>query len=87
MIFLNLILSDYLQGFQKKLEENTFNVRLALNAYIERFNGSMRQELLNAYVFKTLDELREKTQQWMYDYNHHRPHKSLGYKTPIELLH
>lgn len=56
------------------------------NAYIERFNGSMRQELLNAYVFKTLDEVREKTQKWMYDYNHHRPHKSLGYKTPIELL-
>ena len=56
------------------------------NAYIERLNGSMRQELLNAYVFKTLDEVRTKTQQWMHDYNHHRPHKSLGYKTPIELL-
>ncbi len=56
------------------------------NAYIERLNGSMRQELLNAYVFKTLDEVRTKTKQWMYDYNHHRPHKSLGYKTPIELL-
>lgn len=57
------------------------------NAYIERLNGSMRQELLNAYVFKTLDEVLTKTKQWMYDYNHHRPHKSLGHKTPIELLH
>ena len=56
------------------------------NAYIERLNGSMRQELLNAYVFKTLEEVRTKTQQWMHDYNHHRPHKSLGYKTPIEFL-
>jgi putative transposase len=56
------------------------------NAYIERLNGSLRSELLNAYVFKTLDEVRQKTQQWKYDYNHHRPHKSLGYKTPIELL-
>lgn len=57
------------------------------NAYIERLNGSMRQELLNAYVFKTLEEVRTKTQQWMHDHNHHRPHKSLGYKTPLELLH
>lgn len=56
------------------------------NAFIERLNGSIRAELLNAYIFKTLDEVQEKTQQWMHDYNHKRPHKSLGYKTPIELL-
>jgi len=56
------------------------------NAYVERLNGSIRSELLNAYIFKTLSEVREKTQQWKYDYNHNRPHKSLGYKTPVELL-
>jgi putative transposase len=56
------------------------------NAYIERLNGSIRSELLNAYVFKTLAEVQEKTQQWQHDYNYHRPHKSLGYKTPMELL-
>jgi len=56
------------------------------NAYVERLNGSIRSELLNAYIFKTLSEVREKTQQWKYDYNHNRPHRSLGYKTPVELL-
>lgn len=56
------------------------------NAYIERLNGSIRSELLNAYVFRTLDEVREKASQWKYDYNHKRPHKSLGYKSPIDLL-
>lgn len=56
------------------------------NAYIERLNGSLRSELLNAYIFKTLDEVREKVAQWKYDYNHNRPHKSLGYQTPMELL-
>lgn len=53
------------------------------NAYVERFNGSMRRELLNAYVFRTLDEVRLKASEWMHDYNHHRPHKALGYRSPV----
>ena len=56
------------------------------NAYIERCNGSIRRELLNAYVFKSLTEVREKTEEWMFDYNHHRPHQALKYRTPVELL-
>ena len=56
------------------------------NAYIERFNGSMRRELLNAYIFRTLDEVREKAEEWMFDYNNHRPHEALNNKTPADLL-
>lgn len=56
------------------------------NAYVERLNGSIRRELLNAYVFRTLDEVRQKAADWLHDYNHHRPHKALGYKTPKALL-
>ena len=56
------------------------------NAYIERLNGSMRRELLNAYIFRTLDEVREKTDQWRVDYNLNRPHKALNYKSPYQLL-
>jgi len=52
------------------------------NAYVERCNGNIRKELLNAYVFTTLQEVREKTEEWMIDYNNERPHKSLGYKAP-----
>jgi len=57
------------------------------NAYVERFNGNLRRELLNAYVFKTLSEVRQKVEEWVTDYNEHRPHKALNYKTPMELLH
>jgi len=52
------------------------------NAYVERCNGNIRKELLNAYVFTTLAEVREKAEEWMIDYNSERPHKSLGYKAP-----
>lgn len=56
------------------------------NAYVERCNGNIRRELLNAYVFKTLSEVREKADEWMYDYNNHRPHQALNFKTPVDLL-
>lgn len=56
------------------------------NGYVERCNGSIRSELLNAYVFKSLSEVRQKAYEWMTDYNFHRPHKALKYQTPIDLL-
>lgn len=56
------------------------------NAFIERLNGSIRRELLNAYVFRTLDEVRDKTFEWQQDYNHHRPHKTLGYRAPMDVV-
>ncbi len=55
------------------------------NGYIERCNRSIREELLNAWVFRSLDQVRDKVEQWMYDYNYKRPHKALGYKTPMQM--
>ena len=54
------------------------------NAFIERLNGTLRRDILNAYVFKTLNEFREVTKEWMYDYNNNRPHTALNNKTPTE---
>ena len=54
------------------------------NAYIERNNGSLRRELLNAYMFTTLREVREMTGQWQIDYNNTRPQKALGYLSPYQ---
>jgi len=56
------------------------------NAYIERFNGSYRYEILNAYEFSHLNEIRQITESWMYEYNHERPHASLGYLSPDQYL-
>jgi len=54
------------------------------NAYIERKNGSIRRELLNVYLFSSLNEVRVMAQEWRNDYNHNRPHKALRYMTPME---
>lgn len=56
------------------------------NAFIERLNGNLRTELLNAYIFKTINEVKMMTEKWQYDYNNNRPHKSLGYKTPMMFI-
>lgn len=56
------------------------------NAYIERFNGSYRREVLNAYCFNDLAEVRQITEQWVNEYNEQRPHASLNYLTPKQYL-
>lgn len=56
------------------------------NARIERFNGSFRRELLDAYIFNSLSEVRAMAEEWMIDYNMERSHDALGKLTPIEFL-
>jgi len=56
------------------------------NGYIERFNGSIRRELLNAYVFRSLSEVKQMVKEYTIDYNYHRPHDSLDDKTPNQMM-
>ena len=52
------------------------------NGYVESFNSKLRDELLNRELFLHLDELRYIADRWRMDYNHYRPHSSLGYMAP-----
>jgi putative transposase len=54
------------------------------NAFIESFNGRLRDECLNGELFFSIDDARRKLQLWKLDYNDHRPHGSLGHLTPTE---
>lgn len=54
------------------------------NGYAESFHGRLRDEFLAVEEFESLPAARALTAAWREDYNHHRPHGSLGYVTPAE---
>jgi len=53
-------------------------------AYVESFNARFRLECLNEHWFLSLEDAREKVEEWRRDYNMNRPHSSLGNVTPEE---
>jgi putative transposase len=56
------------------------------NAFIETFNGSLRDECLNLHWFETIGEAKAQIEAWRRDYNESRPHMALGHRTPQEYL-
>ena len=55
------------------------------NAFIESFNGRLRDECLNAHVFSSTVEAQRVLDAWRHDYNHVRPHSALQDRTPAEM--
>lgn len=56
------------------------------NALIERFNGTYRREILDAYLFEDLWQVKQLTEEFIDEYNNRRPHQSLDNMTPKEYL-
>jgi putative transposase len=54
------------------------------NAFVESFNGRLRDECLNETLFSTVRHARAVLAAWKHDYNHHRPHSAHGGATPVE---
>jgi putative transposase len=56
------------------------------NAFIEAFNGRLRDECLNVHQFTSIEDAKARIEAWRVDYNQRRPHSSLGHLTPNEFV-
>ena len=56
------------------------------NAYIERFNKTYREDVLSAYLFESIEQVLQITDDWLIDYNELRPHDSLGRVPPLTYM-
>ena len=56
------------------------------NAYIERYNRTVRYDWLAQYLFDSIDEVQDYATRWLWTYNHERPNMGLGGVTPIQKL-
>jgi len=56
------------------------------NGYVERFNKTFREDVLDAYIFRNLEEVTRISEGFREDYNEHHPHKSLGRKSPNQIF-
>ncbi len=83
--FISVVLAEWAEGHDIELEFIQPG-KPTQNSYVERFNRTYREEILNMYVFRTLTEVRELTEKWIKEYNEERPHDSLEDMTPAEYL-
>lgn len=83
--FISVALADWAESHGVQLEFIQPG-KPTQNAYIERFNRTYRDEILNMYVFRDLEEVRALTNDWMREYNEERPHDALNDLTPWEYL-
>jgi len=79
------LISQRLESWAKEKQIELIHIqpgKPAQNAYVERFNRTFREDVLDAYLFDDLDEVREITEHWLEEYNTIRPHEALQGLSP-----
>ena len=79
------LISQRLETWAKEKQIELIHIqpgKPAQNAYIERFNRTYREDVLDAYLFDNLEEVRTITEHWLEEYNTLRPHEALQGLSP-----
>jgi len=83
------LISQRLESWAKEKQIDLLHIqpgKPAQNAYIERFNRTYREDVLDAYLFDDLEEVRTLTERWLEDYNTLRPHEALQGLSPRQFV-
>jgi putative transposase len=83
--FLSGIYTDFCEKHQLKIRYIKPGKPMQ-NGFVERFNRSYREDILDAYLFASIEELRDLTWQFQQDYNQNHPHQALNNLSPIAFL-
>jgi putative transposase len=81
------LISQRLESWAQEKQVDLLHIqpgKPAQNAYIERFNRTFREDVLDAYLFDDLEEVRHITEHWLDDYNTIRPHEALQGLAPCQ---
>ena len=79
-------ISDILKRWAKKNDIELWYIQTGnpqQNGYVERFNRTMRYELLNQCLFESIEQVKQQSTQWIWMYNNVRPHMANGGMPPV----
>ena len=80
---MRFLLRPSTRAYRGLLDSELRSLLVSSNAFIERFNRTYREAVLDRYLFRNIQEIQNITDHWLKHYNEERPHEALNNQTPL----